>query len=285
MLGSEEDIRGFKKFVEDEGPATLKARLTPYDLISYYIQQYNASVGKDDVGIAANGVKGFLGLTDYYNNFYKNELPKMSSIEIIRSGKIFNKEFTFFDSTNSPKNYKINAIADLQIPRNSRNIISNILGDSFNYLNSNAALNLSGFLSGATDNAKELLMAKVNATTDLAAVHMYLTILGLNPDDVVEIMTSKVVEDIIKRREGNLFKDKYQTSIPTIMDDLEAVYRGNKILSNNLKVFKDLYYSAKELTSLSSLFGVNQKEKQILEKYINIYQNLKEYLMILILIF
>ena len=40
-------------------------------MMSYYIQQYNASVGKDDVGIAANGVKTLYALSSYYNTYYK----------------------------------------------------------------------------------------------------------------------------------------------------------------------------------------------------------------------
>ena len=46
--------------------------LNSHDMLSYYQQQYDASVGKDNTGIAANGVKGLFALTAYYNNFFLN---------------------------------------------------------------------------------------------------------------------------------------------------------------------------------------------------------------------
>ena len=260
-FGSKTDITLFKEFMKAELDADNEIIFSPYDIISYYIQQYNASVGKADVGIAANGVKAFFGLTDYYNHFYKEEINNLSNDEIKQSGKVFNKSFAFYDSANNLKKFDINTIADLQISKNVKDRIEGLLGKPLQYLNNNAALNLSGFLSGATDNAKELLMAKVNATPDLASMHIYLTILGLEPVDVVEIMTSQVVSDILKRRESNLYVSEYDTSIEDVFEDLEKNYKDNPILENNLEVFKDLYYSSKELSALSGLFGVNQKRK------------------------
>jgi hypothetical protein len=42
--------------------------LSPYDNISYYKMQERAAVGKQDVGIGANGLKVFFTLSNYYNN-------------------------------------------------------------------------------------------------------------------------------------------------------------------------------------------------------------------------
>lgn len=68
---------------------------TPYDMLSYYILQQNAAVGKEDVGIAANGVKSFFALTDYFNDFYRNNSQNLSPTELKRSNELFHKEFVF----------------------------------------------------------------------------------------------------------------------------------------------------------------------------------------------
>ena len=72
--------------------------LSSYDMMSYYQQQFNASVGKDDVGIAANGLKGLFALTSYYNNYFKNRIPTKEGIDPNRlrtSNKIFKKIIWF----------------------------------------------------------------------------------------------------------------------------------------------------------------------------------------------
>ena len=48
-------------------------------------------------------------------------------------------------------------------------------------------------------------MAKVNATVELASMHIYLMILGLTPEEISEIMTSPVIDEVIKRLEKNIF--------------------------------------------------------------------------------
>jgi hypothetical protein len=42
--------------------------VSPYDNISYYEMQENASIGKKDVGIGANGLKVFFTISNYFNS-------------------------------------------------------------------------------------------------------------------------------------------------------------------------------------------------------------------------
>ena len=94
----------------------------------------------------------------------------------------------------------------------------------FNVRYVNAANNVSGFLSAATDNAKELIMAKVNASTDLAAMHLYMLILGFDIEAVVEIMTSDEMVEIIKNMEGNIFTTGSDKSFLNIVKSLKSEY-------------------------------------------------------------
>ena len=75
----------------DEENITESDYLSPYDILSYYRQQYNASVGKDDVGIAANGVKSLYALSSYYNTYYGGDLES----DLSNSFKTFHKTLTF----------------------------------------------------------------------------------------------------------------------------------------------------------------------------------------------
>jgi hypothetical protein len=53
-------------------------------------------------------------------------------------------------------------------------------------------------ISAATDNAKELILDKINANTDLSKIYMYLITLGFDVKDIVSFMTSPVINLIAR---------------------------------------------------------------------------------------
>jgi hypothetical protein len=79
----------------------------------------------------------------------------------------------------------------------------------------------SSLLSAATDNAKELILAKINANPDLMKVYLYGIIVGIDFNDIAALMTSPTVNAITKLSESNVFNtlvsnmtlDKALTSI------------------------------------------------------------------------
>jgi hypothetical protein len=61
-------------------------------------------------------------------------------------------------------------------------------------------------LSAATDNAKELILAKINAGSKLAKMYLYMITLGFDVRDIVSFMTSDVasfIDDITETDEYN----------------------------------------------------------------------------------
>jgi hypothetical protein len=68
-----------------------------------------------------------------------------------------------------------------------------------------AALTHSGFLSAATDNAKELILKKVNADAKFAGIYAYLISTGHTFTEIAEIMTSPIFDEISRLSETNLF--------------------------------------------------------------------------------
>lgn len=243
---------------KDDENVTEEYNLSSYDMLSYYIQQYNASVGKDDVGIAANGVKTFYALSSYYNTYYKNN---EFETDLSTSFKTFNKELSFYkNGIKSDLGGIFTNIADVQISQSQLEMFKQF-NPNFTVRYVNGANNLSGFLSAATDNAKELIMAKVNASTDLAAMHIYLMIIGLNIDQVVEIMTSSVMGDIVKGMESNIFENTDKQSFYRVVDILKNKYKraGDMDSANNLDTYSNIYRSAQEITILSRMLGINQK--------------------------
>ena len=80
---------------------------------------------------------------------------------------------------------------------------------------------ISQILSAATDNAKELILAKINCGDALAKCHLYLTMLGFDIKDTVSFMTSPCVSLISDLSETNMM-DSYITNL-RIDDSMQIV--------------------------------------------------------------
>lgn len=271
------DVQQLHDAIETHGNKEIDNSLNSYDILSFFEQQYNASIGKDDVGIMANGMKVFFALTSYYNDFFKKNQNLNESQDL--NYKLFNKRFTFIDvKTSRVKEFQFNTISDVEVSREQVGVLSQRYSKYKKYL-TNAALTLSALTSAATDNAKELIMDKINATTQLASMHVYMTIMGFELSDIVEIMTSDVMSEVVAELESNIYesnitkspKQAFETVIKKYVDmNPLDVNSDNILISNaswinaniqNLRSLLDIYNNARELTALSGILGVNQKRK------------------------
>ena len=250
------------------------AYLSSFDMFSYYKQQKDASVGKEDVGIGANGVKVLFNLTNYYNNLFKNN-PVLSEEDLRYYA--FNKNIlTGFDGVDNKMSLRL--IADANASREQIKQINKYYSVSDTTIRRvRAAVIDSAFVSAATDNAKELLMAKINATPDLASVHMYMMFLGFDIDQISEYMNKPLVVHILKELETNIFDSESKVKfVPQIIGNYIS---DNKLSDEELqyvKGFSDLYEGAQEFKILASILKVNQKTSaniKELNKFLNKFEN------------
>lgn len=81
---------------------------------------------------------------------------------------------------------------------------------------------ISQLLNSATDNAKELILNKINAGMNLAGVHGYLMIMGFSLDQIVDLMTSPVVRLIDRLSKSDMFSDIgiKSNSVQKVLDQL-----------------------------------------------------------------
>lgn len=233
--------------------------LSPYDMFSYYKQQHDASVGKDDVGIAANGLKGMFALSSYYNDYYNTKF-QTDVTSIRRAFQTFKKELTFIDEKGNKTVYAPSTLSDVDISKKQAQELALAIGE-YNKYRVDTALALSAFTSAATDNAKELLMAKVNATVELASMHIYLMTLGFTPKEIVRIMTSDVIKDITDKLESNIFFTDKVSKVANIFEKLEKddKYKNDENKMTNLNTLKDIYQGAQEMKIFTRLLSVNQR--------------------------
>lgn len=194
----------------DKSPKGAKTKqLNMMNPLTKYVMQNQNLVGKNVIGIAANGEKDWFNLTYYYHNVLRNGnqkdkfFLKMNHSYSRLSGR----------ATDQLINVVVKHIPDLW---NASPELSQKIKEEF-YSTYDGQIDtddkyvdqlISQILSAATDNAKELILAKINAGTNLAKYHLHLVMMGFNLKDIVAFMTSPVVELIDKYSRNDLYKNE-----------------------------------------------------------------------------
>lgn len=103
---------------------------------------------------------------------------------------------------------------------------------------------ISQLLNAATDNAKELILNKINAGMNLAGVHSYLMIMGFPLDQIVDLMTSPVVRLVDRLSKSDMFSD-----IGVKSNDVQKVL--DQLISSNPDKQKDWFQYVLDPTTIN----------------------------------
>lgn len=125
------------------------------------------------------------------------------------------------------------------------------------------SLVLSALLSSATDNAKELILAKINAGPELAGTYVYMIIQGIDFDDITNFMVSPTVDAIVLKSKSNIFNNKKSNIKDAVNYYLEGVDHKK-------------YFNKKQKDTISSYLNKNVGNRSTAID-LNIDQKIKEY--------
>lgn len=177
------------------------ATLNMLNPFTKYIMQYQNLVGKNVISIAANGEKVWFNMFYYWTKILKSG----KNIDRLKFSQTFNRikgrAESKVDSTT------ITALPDLNLYdkaiKNALLSQFNIDSQEYKYVDQL----ISQLLSAATDNAKELILAKINAGTNFAKMYVYSMMVGLDINDTVAFMTCPISELIDKLAQPNMFEN------------------------------------------------------------------------------
>lgn len=149
-----------------------------------------------------------------------NEVTSLSNVNFDRVWDIIKNDSRFDNVTYSNSNIVIeDAInnthslvnewksAGSDLDRGMFNLRQAILDLKTRVNKEDTALAISGLISAATDNAKELILAKINATPDLVDIYTYLLSIGTPFNVISSMMTSKAFNDINLIGQQNMFDE------------------------------------------------------------------------------
>ena len=179
-------------------------RLNMFNPFTKYMMQYQNLVGKNVISIAANGEKVWFNSYYYWHQVLKNGSPE--DINRLKYQQTFHR--IAGRASNTMHRKTVRALPDL----NTRDAkITQLLLNEFQVEAPDLEYTyvdqlISQLLSAATDNAKELILAKINAGTNFARMYVYAMMSGYAIDDIVAFMTSPVSEFIDGLSSPNMFQ-------------------------------------------------------------------------------
>ena len=260
-----EDFRSASDLSEKGEQASKMTMLNP---ATKMLMQYSNMTGKNVIGISANGIKA-----SFMWNYYLNEIIRSNPTEQDLAYATFNFKLSrvIGRADGKIRQEEINTLPDI----NFYGVDPYIRARMGNRLKGPLPTDLmsSQVLSAATDNAKELILAKVNAGNKFAKMYLFLISLGVDVRDIVKFMTSDVASFIDQITEENVFEN---SNI--------SVYDAIEMAKGNFNSYANKYgkITINELKELYNSYGLGTKEKlneaiQDAEEFKNILEGADEF--------
>lgn len=227
---------------------------TPGNFVNKYQSIVENQVGKEAIAICATGLKAFFGLTQYNNwvlNYGTAEQQSRLLLNNNHQGHLIGSKV--YKTLANIRSKDPNTITNADVLE----ALSQVTNDN------DAALTLSALLSLATDNAKELALSKLNASTKTIGMYIYGITIGMDFKDVAKILMSPTGSIVTSLLEGDVFTGKREVSQP--VDVFEYFEQCPKELLNKYDVHQDLEGTTIPISPLqkfSELFRQEQKLKK-----------------------
>lgn len=232
---SVDDMDDISKLGKSDIKSANRLKISSGNVILKYDALVNNIVGKNVISVVASGMKTFFNIANYFNTMIDGEKNRFL---IGRNGNgvnILGKTYNFVANWNPTPAIR-RKLEDIVIASEGGaarglsnpeliNNLSNLLDGSQS--EKNAGLILSALLSEATDNAKNLNLAKINADENMAPLYIYGITIGMDIADIGSIMMSNTARIYAKMNSGNIF---YGESGPTSIRKFKEDYIDTKIM-------------------------------------------------------
>ncbi len=198
--------------------------------------------GSQGIGIAAVAGKIFFALT-YYNNAAIRGDGDINNILFLKKYPVISNStvrtlianVNFSDLSQEQSTKVINLIESMLTGTYFQEEIIRILEQQIG-IQSDKSLVISAILSAATDNAKELILGRINASPQFMDYYLYLTIIGYEFSDIAKFMTSPTISMIANLSNSNMFDANGSVKID-VSDIIDSMSEGPNIsdfISNDI---------------------------------------------------
>lgn len=222
-------------------------RITSLNPLSKYVMQKQNITGKEVIGISATGMKA-----TYTWTYYLNDILQKDNKELIENARfsftttrIWGRRRDENGILGVPSKKTINSLPQINwdiLSEETKQFLLNGGNLDDNVLIGKIAVDLiqSQVLSASTDNAKELILDKINCNSNLAKYYLFLITLGYDVRDIIGFMTTDTISFIELVTKPNIYNQQGITINQTI-DLLNGIIPPallRKFAKNNIQVNK-----------------------------------------------
>ena len=282
-------IQGTSNFIGSHAPISLDAMHEAADNSSHKSQvwtvlnpgyiplmQTQAMVGKKGVGIAANGQKASFIWKYWMTDCINNNNPYKEFVNFPQDFHINRIEGRFGGV--SEERY-IKRLPDINMDNASEQDKLFYTFNDNHYIPSDQMS--SQMISAATDNAKELILDRINANTDLSKMYMYLITLGFDVKDIVSFMTSPAIDLIARNSIQNIFlgtRFKSEDVANYILNQINSILGIDSTNSTYSIDDKYSFVLSNKVSGLLDMYKDNLQElKSDIEEFLKIYKLSEEF--------
>lgn len=213
----------------------IMTNFTPTNIMTDVLMQITNMVGKDGIAIAATGQKALAVIINRYLQMRQGKFDniKLSSNigqEIAdcigeKADRIYMiNGFDMKDMKSQILDYLNTQFSDEEFDGNKQEFIDKFSNSLFEQ--GDSSLSVSEILTLATDNAKELVLDKINASINTLGMYVYSIAMGVDLTHFTKFMINPVVDKIIELSKPNLIEsDKDQASIDNAIKDVLKGYK------------------------------------------------------------
>lgn len=236
-------------------------RMTPYNSACKYMMQIENMVGKNVIGNVATAIKSFFALNYVYNEAFNNIFKALANGDFTTAQELLNK-YSFKDSYGNYRtlaNVNMDAFDNINwnaLPENIRIPLLEIYNWQAGL--DDQSLMLAELLNVATDNAKELILKKINADTNWVDIYTSAFVLGEDLNTIGSFMISPEISELISKYSSSLFDPdaSFETKIQFIEKNIsEADTPSKKYAYTELL---ERVKIAEELRILGKILKINQ---------------------------
>ena len=241
-----------KNLAATSSKATLQETFTEGNFANKHQSITGNMTGKDGIAICATGLKGFFALTQLYNQ--RLTYGQTDNTELLCEVHIGGKTYRGLANVFTPKflyeNYELNI--------NNPEFVKEIQDYLYEQvLNSDMVNEFSALLSLSADNAKELVLDKINAGTDTMGLYLFGLSLGVPFRTLYNVLSSPLATRVSELIKGDMFNDNQGS---------RDVVGALDYLMKNPDLSKYEYNELSNIPSVTELFGINNLRDWVVDR-------------------
>ena len=182
------------------------------NVVTTFMQFDDNMVGKDGIGIIAATLKNFFAIQHAFNIHKVKSMKDLLDVTFGRgfdgvniNGKTYRVVANYNPDAKTRRNIAM-LLEDENIEKSVRDKILDIYNDTaLMFMKKDASISISGLLGEAADNAKNLNLAKMNASTNTLSQIIFGITIGMDFNEIIRVMISKNARTVDRLMKGNIF--------------------------------------------------------------------------------